>query len=58
MMQHDTVKKQIIKALTALGYKAEGGNVHIIKIAYLRYNVYYDNRLIGVWDVQRNTFVD
>lgn len=58
MTQQDAVKKQAIKALTALGYKAEGGNVHIEKIAHLRYNVYYNDHLIGVWDIQRNTFVD
>lgn len=56
--KHDIVKQAVTKALNALGYKTEGGNVRIMEIAYNRYQVFHNDRCIGIWDAQRNTFVD
>lgn len=56
--KHNSVKQTVVKALKALGHKAEGGNVHIVEISYCRYQVYCNAEYIGIWDTQRNTFVD
>ena len=56
--KHNNFKQTIVKALKALGCKAEGGNVHIIEISYCRYQVYYNTEYIGIWDTLRCTFVD
>lgn len=38
--KYNNIKRTVVKALKALGYTAEGGNVHIVEISYCRYQVY------------------
>lgn len=52
------IKLDIIKALKVLGYKVEGGNVRITEVSYNRYQVFHNGHPVGIWDVQRSTFVD
>ena len=56
--KHNKIKSAVVKALKALGYRTEGNNVRITEIAYNRYQVFHNDRCIGIWDAQRNTFVD
>ena len=44
--------------MKALGYKAESSNVRIVEVSYNRYRVFHNGHPVGIWDVQRNTFVD
>lgn len=54
----NAIKLDVVKAMKALGYKAESGNIRIVEVSYNRYRVFHNGHPVGIWDVQRNTFVD
>lgn len=47
--------KDILRGLRALGIV---GEVALIVISYRRIKVYVDEEYIGIWDADRQTFVD
>lgn len=47
--------KEINSALKALGYN---GNAHVTEITPCRYLVSIGGSYFGIWDSERNTFVD
>jgi len=51
----DTVKQEIQKAVEALGYK---GKVEIATLSYHRLIVFVDDVRLGIYDMDKHTFVD
>ena len=52
------VYNAIFKALIALGYSDFSDKINIIPCGIDRYTVLLDGARIGIFDLQRNTFVD
>ena len=51
----EKVKAQIVAALKAFGVK---GTVKIIPAGYRRYQIELNGEYFGIFDLERNTFVD